>query len=577
MDIGRSQSASQLHIWFDEPDRPIGRLDILSSEQRQQILVEWNSTEQPLPKTTLPNLFEAQVARSPQAPALVFEDVALSYGELNLQANRLAHYLISQGVGPETLAAIALPRSIEMVVGLLAILKAGGAYLPLDPDYPTERLAYMLQDAQPACVLTTIKVSELLPNHVTQLLVDPGTQSELERQLKTNPADTQRISPLQPLHPAYVIYTSGSTGAPKGVVVSHSAIVNRLLWMQSAYGLQSDDRVLQKTSIGFDVSVWESFWPLTHGATLVLSKPQGHKDPAYLSALIRGQQVSTVHFVPSMLQAFLQEPAAAECSQLRRVICSGETLTAELQKQYFSIVNAPLQNLYGPTEAAVDVSFWQCDGSTTAVPIGRPVWNTRLYVLDANLEPVPVGIGGELYISGVQLARGYLRQPGLSAERFVADPFGAPGHRMYRTGDLARWRADGVLEFLGRGDQQLKIRGFRIEPGEIEAALVRHTGVTQAAVIAREDHAGDKRLVGYVVTKPAQSLDRGELRAYLSRVLPDYMVPAVFVELEALPLTPNGKLDRKALPARILRCLRAVGELHARLRKRSSARFSLRC
>ena len=366
MDIGKSQSTSQLDIWFDEPDRPIGRLDILSSEQRQQILVEWNSTAQPLPKTTLPNLFEAQVARSPQARALVFEDIALTYAELNLQANRLAHYLIiSQGVGPETLAAIALPRSIEMVVSLLAILKAGGAYLPLDPDYPPERLAYMFQDAQPACVLTTAQIAEQLPESVAQLLLDhPDTAGALAQSPETNPSDAERPQPLTPHNPAYVIYTSGSTGTPKGVVVSHSAIVNRLLWMQSAYGLQSDDRVLQKTSIGFDVSVWEFFWPLTHGATLVLSKPQGQKDPAYLSALIRTQQVSTVHFVPSMLLAFLQEPAAAECSQLRRVFCSGETLTAELQKQYFSILNAPLQNLYGPTEAAVDVSFWQCDAST---------------------------------------------------------------------------------------------------------------------------------------------------------------------------------------------------------------------
>jgi len=282
----------------------------------------------------------------------------------------------------------------------------------------------------------------------------------------------------------------------------------------------------------------------------VLAKPEGHKDPAYLSALIRAEQVTTVHFVPSMLRAFLQEPTAADCVRLRRVICSGEALTAELQRQFFSVLRVPLHNLYGPTEAAVDISFWQCDASTTTVPIGRPVWNTRLYVLDANLQLVPVGIAGELYVSGIQLARGYLNRPALSAERFVADPCGfEPGTRMYRTGDLARWRADGVLEYLGRADQQLKIRGFRIEPGEIEAALVSHPGVAQAVVVGSGQEPAEKHLVAYVVPKTTLGLDRAEVRSYLQRTLPDYMVPAAFVLLKALPLTPNGKVDRKALPA----------------------------
>ena len=555
-----------------EPDRSIGQLDILSSKERHQLLVEWNSTEQPVTKATLPSLFEAQVTCSPQAPALVFEEITLSYAELNARANQMAHYLIGQGVGPETVVAIALPRSVEMVVSLLAILKAGGAYLPLDPDNPPERLTYMLKDARPACVLTITRIAELLSSQVAQFLFDhPDTETRLSHQPAANPTDVQRIEPLRPQHQSYVIYTSGSTGTPKGVVVTHGAIVNRILWMQSAYKLQSDDRILQKTSSGFDVSVWEFFWPLTQGATMVVAKPEGHKDPAYLSALIRTERVTTVHFVPSMLQAFLQEPTAADCVRLRRVICSGEALTAELQRQFFSVLRVPLHNLYGPTEAAVDISFWQCDGNTTAVPIGRPVWNTRLYVLDANLQLVPVGIAGELYISGVQLGRGYLRRPALSAERFVADPFGAPGNRMYRTGDLARWRAEGVLDFLGRADQQVKIRGFRIEPGEIEAVLLSHPTVAQATVIPREDRPGDKRLVGYAVPARGQSTDPATLRAHLGQSLPDYMVPAAIVLLNALPLTSSGKLDRKALPARTLPPL-PLGARPERPRKRSSAR-----
>ena len=536
-----------------EPDQPIGRLEILSLEERRQILTEWNATGQPVAETTLPRLFEAQVARSPQARALDFEEVSLTYNELNVRANRLAHYLIGLGVGPESVVGIALERSVELVVALLGTLKAGAAYLPLDPDYPQVRLAHMVADAAPVLVLSTIALSSRLSETPNVLSLDaPEVRAALEQFPARNPTDADRISSLSPYHPAYVIYTSGSTGTPKGVVITHHAIANRLLWMQAAYELRSDDRVLQKTPAGFDVSVWEFFWPLTHGATLVIARPETHKDPAHLCALIRTERVTTLHFVPSMLQAFLQEPAAADCGNLRRVICSGETLTAELQKRFFSVLHAPLHNLYGPTEAAIDVSFWECESGTTSVPIGSPVWNTRLYVLDANLQLVPVGIDGELYVSGIQLARGYLNRPALSAERFVADPFGAPGNRMYRTGDMVRWRADGVLEYLGRADQQLKIRGFRVEPGEIEASLVDHPGVAQAVVVAREEEPGDKRLVCYVVPATrggADSLDRAELRSYLARMLPDYMVPAAFVLLGTLPLTANGKLDRKALPA----------------------------
>ena len=525
-----------------EPDRPIGQLDILNPKERQQLLVQWNNTEQPVAKTTLSSLFEAQVARSPQEPALLFEEITLSYAELNLQANQLAHYLISQGVGPETVVAIALPRSIEMVVGLLAILKAGGAYLPLDSDYPPERLGYMLEDAQPACVLTTSQLVELLPGEFAQLLVDqPGTRRKLKEQPETNPTDAQRTAPLQPLHPAYVIYTSGSTGTPKGVVVTHDGIPSLTAAQIDQFALTPEARVLQFASLSFDVVLSEVAMSLLSGATLVLAGPQ-ERSAEPLTALIQRQKVTHAALTPSVLASLDQE-----LPLLRSLLVGGEPCSPDLVAQWSE--GRRMVNVYGPTETTVCATISAPLSGAIVPPIGRPIWNTRAYVLDTNLQPVPAGVTGELYIAGAGLARGYLNRPGLTAERFVADPYGPPRTRMYRTGDLARWRADGVLEFLGRADRQLKIRGFRIEPREIEAALLRHPGVAQAAVIAREDRAGDKRLVAYVVSKTAQSLDRAELRTYLAGTLPDYMVPAAFVVLEALPLTPNGKLDRKALPA----------------------------
>ncbi|MFC5327294.1 amino acid adenylation domain-containing protein, partial [Bradyrhizobium oligotrophicum] len=353
-----------------------------------------------------------------------------------------------------------------------------------------------------------------------------------------------------PHNPAYVIYTSGSTGRPKGVMIAQNAIVNRLEWMQSAYNSTSEDRVLQKTPSSFDVSVWEFFWPLIVGSALVVARPEGHKDPEYLIATIREQRVTIAHFVPSMLQAFLHQMPDGQSTPLRDVICSGEALQIETVRQFFGKLPAGLNNLYGPTEAAIDVTAWSCSAQEvgTAVPIGRPIWNTQTYVLDRSLRPVPVGVAGELYLAGTGLARGYLNRPGLTAERFVANPFGPAGSRMYRTGDLARWRADGVLDFLGRVDQQVKIRGFRIEPGEIEAALTRLPGVAQAAVIAREDQAGHRQLVGYVVTQSGQAVAPVALRRALAEQLPEHMIPAAIVLLDTLPLTPNGKLNRKALP-----------------------------
>ncbi|MGV9340477.1 non-ribosomal peptide synthase/polyketide synthase [Streptomyces sp. NPDC003688] len=522
-----------------DPGRRLRDLDVLQDEERARVLTEWNATDHPVPAVTLPELFRDQVADTPNAIVLVFEGSSLTYGELDERVDRLARALRAHGAGPEATVAVALPRSTALVVALLATHRAGAAYLPLDTDHPAERLAYTLTDARPVCLVTADDI-DLPDTGVPRLITD----------LNGIPAAT-RQAPLpdayDPLHPAYVIYTSGSTGRPKGVTVPHAAIVNRLLWMQDAYELTADDRVLQKTPAGFDVSVWEFFWPLITGATLVVAPPEAHKDPARLASLVHEQGVTTTHFVPSMLRAFLDEPSAADCAALRRVFSSGEALPAPLAARFHQVLpDAALHNLYGPTEAAVDVTAYEVGPDPVTVPIGRPVWNTRAYVLDAGLRPVPPGVAGELYFSGVQLARGYLGRAALTAERFVADPFDASGARMYRTGDLARWTADGELEYLGRTDHQVKLRGFRVEPGEIEAALVTHPAVAHATVLLRDD-----RLVAYVVPSDEGDGDPDPalLRAHAATALPDHMVPAAVVLLDELPLTPNGKLDRTALPS----------------------------
>ncbi|MFE9425690.1 non-ribosomal peptide synthase/polyketide synthase [Kitasatospora sp. NPDC006697] len=492
------------------PEREVGSVDVGGGPAG-----EWNATAREVPDATLAGLFEAQVGRTPDAVAVVFEGESVTFGELNARANRLARLVVERGVG---VVPVVMERSVELVVALLGVVKAGGAYLPVDPELPAERREYLLSAADAAPV--TREVVEESAGYGSSNLTD-------------------RV--VAPQSPAYVIFTSGSTGRPKGVVVPHAGIVNRLAWMQAEYGLSSEDRVLQKTPFGFDVSVWEFFWPLLEGATLVVARPGGHRDPAYLAGLIRRERVTVTHFVPSMLQAFVAEPSAAGCSGLRAVMCSGEALSADLRDRFVDLLpGVGLHNLYGPTEVSVDVTFWDCAEPSVTVPIGRPVWNTQLHVLDARLRPVPVGVAGELYLAGVQLAQGYLARPALSAERFVANPF-SPGERMYRTGDLARWRTDGALEYLGRTDDQVKLRGFRIELGEIESVLHSYPKVDQAAVLLRED-----RLVAYLVA-PAD-LDTAEVRAGLAAVLPEYMVPAAFVVLDALPVTVNGKLDRRALP-----------------------------
>ncbi|MEV8548157.1 amino acid adenylation domain-containing protein, partial [Streptomyces sp. NPDC051572] len=532
-----------------DPGQRIGAVEILDEGERDRLLTEWNDTAVDVPPATLPELFAAQVARTPEAVALMSEDVEVSYAELDAHTNKLARLLVGRGVGREAVVAVCMERGVDMLVALLAVLKAGGAYLPVDPEYPAERIRYMLGDGAAVCALTTAAFAEALPEHVTRVVVDdPAHAADIE----ALPALAPETTPA-PESPAYVIFTSGSTGRPKGVVIPHTGVVNRLEWMQSQYGLTAEDRVLQKTPFGFDVSVWEFFWPLLNGAALVLAQPGGHRDPEYLAALIRERRVTTAHFVPSMLEVFLSASSAADCVTLRRVICSGEALPLPTQTRFFELYDdVELHNLYGPTEASVDVTAWQCRPAQTAgaVPIGVPIANTQVYVLDASLKPVPVGVSGELYLSGRQLARGYMGRSGLTAERFVACPYGGPGKRMYRTGDLARWTLAGELVFVGRVDEQVKVRGFRVEPAEVEAVLSACVGVAQVVVIAREDMPGDVRLAAYVVT--AEDAIASELpslvREFASGRLPDFMVPSAVVVLDALPLTVNGKLDRGALP-----------------------------
>ena len=536
------------------PSQQIGRLELLEPEERQRILVDWNDTACEVPPTTLPALFEAQVKRSPDATALVFEESILTYAQLNTQANRLAHFLIGEGIGPEDLVALALPRSIEMVVSLLAILKAGAAYLPLDPDYPAERLAYIVQDAQPAWVFTTAQIAHRLPDSPSQLLLDhPDTVNALARNPGSNPIDTERSEPLNVHNPAYVIYTSGSTGVPKGVVVTHQGVANYALWALEAYQLSVGSGAPINTPLAFDATVTSFFLPLLSGKPITLLPEAGQfeilaEEPGCSAGF------SLLKLTPAHLEVLNQLLPREELAGLTHCLVIGGESLNELSVSRWRR-HAPqtrLINEYGPTETVVGCTVYEVQPSDPeggSIPIGRPIWNTRIYVLDGSLQPVPVGVPGELYIAGAGLARSYLNRAALSAERFVADPYGVPGRRMYRTGDVARWRADGVLDFLGRADHQVKIRGFRIEPGEIEAVLLNHPAVAQAAVIAREDRSGDKRLVGYVVPARGQSTDPATLRAHLGQSLPDYMVPAAIVLLDALPLTSNGKLDRKELPA----------------------------
>jgi amino acid adenylation domain-containing protein len=530
-----------------QPDLPLSRLAWLSDGERHQVVLGWNDTAVDYrTDVSLHRLIEEQVERTPQTVAVTYEGRELTYRQLNERANQLAHHLRRLGAGPESLVGIAAERSLELVVALVATLKAGAAYVPLDPGYPRERLQYMLEDAGIEILLTQ--------SHLLDVLPEAEAERVLLDQFEWDSGTDNLGVAVDPGHPAYAIYTSGSTGRPKGAVIPHRGIVNRLLWMQEAYGLGPDDRVLQKTPFSFDVSVWEFFWPLLTGARLVVAPPGAHQDAAWLARLICDNGITTLHFVPSMLQLFLEgKGLAGSCRTVRQVMASGEALPPELVERFcerLSETGARLHNLYGPTEASVDVSFHACaPHSRRGVPIGRPIANIALHIQDRHGEPVPPGVPGELLIGGVGLARGYLHRPALTAEKFVPNPWGAPGERLYRTGDLARFRPDGAIEFLGRLDHQIKIRGVRVELGEIEAALCRQPGVREAVVMARAEAAGETRLVAYLVALSQPAPSAATLRNALRESLPEAMVPSAFVVLPAFPLTPSGKVDRKALPA----------------------------
>ncbi|MEU2122605.1 non-ribosomal peptide synthase/polyketide synthase, partial [Nocardia niwae] len=542
-----------------DPEVALEEIDVLGPEERALVLDAWNATGRPVdPAATLVSLFEAQAARTPGAIALTFEGESLSYAEFAGRVHRLARLLVSVGVRPDKPVAVGMRRSIDLVVTLYAVLAAGGAYVPIDPGHPAERIADVLRTVRPVCVLTRSEDGLEMPGE------DAGLWAVLDVDLFDTEdycgeplTDTDRLGTLTPSNTAYVLFTSGSTGRPKGVAVSHSAIVNRLVWMQTAYQLTADDVVLQKTPATFDVSVWEFFWPLQVGARLVVAKPDGHRDPAYLAEVISVEKVTVTHFVPSMLAVFVADAAAAQCGSLRLVFASGEALAPKPAHRLRELTGAALHNLYGPTEAAVDVTFHEVvDVDTESVPIGAPVFNTQVFVLNGRLRPVPVGVAGELYLAGVQLARGYVARADLTSDRFVANPYGEPGARMYRTGDLVAWTEHGELEYLGRTDFQVKLRGLRIELGEIEQALTGLDEVAQAVVVVRDDAGAGERLVAYLVEVSGAQLELSAVEAALTRRLPGYMIPSAYVVLSEFPVNASGKLDRRALPAPVVESAR---------------------
>ena len=511
----------------------------------QALLARWNATDRVYADggLRLSDLLRCAASTHAQQTALVFEGQSLGYAELDARARGLAHILRGQGAGPGTLVGLSVDRSFALLVGLLGIVYSGAAYVPIDPGLPTERLAGMVQDAGISLLISRHaereRIADAIPSGVQTVLLDTLPEPST--------ADLPLLGSID--DPAYVIFTSGSTGRPKGAINAHRGIVNRLLWMQETYALQPGERVLQKTPFSFDVSVWEFFWPLITGATLVIAKPDGHRDSNYLANLVSREKLDLMHFVPSMLRFFLDEPAAAACTHLRQVVCSGEALSLDLVERFFKLFpHTRLDNLYGPTEAAVDVSRWACrtNEPSGTVPIGTPIANTQLHVLDATMRPVPVGVAGDLYIGGVQVGMGYVARSDLTAERFLPDPLRSGG-RLYKTGDVARWRRDGALEYLGRSDYQVKLRGYRIELGEIEAQLLAAPGVLSTAVVTREDTPGDPRLAAYVVSEPGAT-DTSQLRDHLRMHLPDYMVPTTITLLDRMPLLSSGKVDRRALP-----------------------------
>ena len=532
-----------------DPDQSIGSLTLMTPDEQHQVLVDYNRTQVNYPdQSCVHDLVEAQARRTPDSVAVVFEGEHLSYRQLNQAANRLANHLRKHGIGPDTTVGFCVERSLDMVVGLLAILKAGGAYVPLDPEYPRERLDFMVKDSNLSVLLTQNRLRDALPDSEARVICLDKDECLWADTDEENPSRETTADNL-----VYVIYTSGTTGQPKGVMITHRAACNHLYWRHNYFPLTGSDRVLQKASLNFDDSFWEIFEPLTTGAQLVIAQPGKHQDVRYLVQTIIKQEITAFCLVPSVLQLFVEEPEVERCTTLKRVTTGGEVLSGELQQRFFQQLQADLYNGYGPTEATIAVTYWKCkrEDRRTTVPIGRPIDNTQVYLLDARLQPVPIGVPGELYIGGDTLATGYFNRPELTDEHFIANPLRSPGitsSRLYRTGDRARYLPDGTIEFLGRLDDQIKILGVRIELGEIEMALKKHPQVQQVVVIDREDESGDKRLVAYVVTEDDEALDTGEFRQFLQQTLPAHMIPSAFVNLNTFPLTTNGKINRRALP-----------------------------
>ncbi len=530
-----------------EPRTALNHINLLTPAEKKAILGDWNQTEEDYPQRPFIHQYTERFAREhPEHPALLFDEGRISYADFERRSNQLARLLIAEGVGRDNRVGVCMERSVEMVITLHAILKAGGAYVPFDPHHPADRRAYMLKDSGVKLMITQPALKGLFDKQPVKTLV-------LERDLgmlNSQAADAPQVE-IDPRQLAYMIYTSGSTGKPKGTLLEHRAILNRLIWMQRSYPLGMSDVVLQKTPFSFDVSVWEFFWPFMYGATLAVAHAEGHKDTAYLCDIIRSHGVTTMHFVPPMLKVFLENRQSAECRSLKRVICSGEALPYALSQQFYrTLPDTTLINLYGPTEAAVDVTAYICpqERSDKKLPIGKPIANTRVYILDEALNPVPPGVAGELYIAGVQLARGYANRPALTAEKFIANPYtSANGGRMYKTGDLCRYLPDGNIEYLERIDHQVKVRGFRIELGEIEAVLLDHPKIKECVVLVRGESA-EKAITAWYVTENGQEIPTDDLRQYAGRKLPDYMIPGFFIALKSFPLTANGKIDRRALP-----------------------------
>lgn len=547
-----NQWLSRLQNWIESivnQDLSVNDLPLLTEAQRHQQLLAFNDTQVDFPEDKcIHQLFEEQVAKTPDATAVTFENESLTYSQLNKRANHVAHYLRSLSIKPGVLVGLCCDRSLEMIVGMLGILKSGAAYVPFDPAYPQEHQTFMIQDADVPILLTQQHLHANLPQNQAKVVCLDTYWSTIALSSEENPITEVTASDL-----AYVIYTSGSTGKPKGVAIAHRGVCNQLYWRKTTFGLTSTDKVLQTFSISFDPSVWQIFLPLLFGGELVIARPGGHMDAAYIVQLIIQQQVTIITLVPSMLRVFLDTKGVENCTYLKHITCGGEALPVELIERFYERLHVGdiLHNLYGPTEATIDATYWTCQRGTdySIAPIGRAIANTQTYILNSDLQPVATGEPGELYIGGVGLAKGYLNRPELTAQRFIPNPFSQdPESRLYKTGDSVRYLSDGNIEFLGRLDHQVKIRGFRIELGEIEAILSQHSQVKQAVVIAREDVPGNKRLVTYVVLKFESATNTAELREYLMQKLPEYKVPSAFVILDKIPLTPNGKVNRRELP-----------------------------